>query len=84
MKSDTFNKIVREMGEEMNLSHIEIAKAIKSSFKSMIDEIAEVDVRKIKTKEEYLNILQESRIANFGKLLLKKSNYLTKVKRILD
>lgn len=84
MKSKTFKEIVQEAADELGLPYIEVKYAVESAFMSIKEDISAVDFKKIKTKEEYENVLQHVGLKGFGSYRLRKRNYLTVVKNILN
>jgi len=84
MKSETFKEIIREVSEELDLPYIEVRDAVKSAFLSMKEEMANVNFREIETKEEYEKVLKHTGLKGFGSFWLRKKNYLTMVKNILN
>lgn len=84
MRSETFKEIIREVSKELDLPYLEVKSAVESAFMSMKEEMANVDFRKIETKEQYEEVLKHTGLKGFGSFWLRKRNYLTTVKKILD
>lgn len=78
MKSKEFKSMIKEVAYELDLPEKEVELAIKSAYRSLKEDMASVDFRAVRTREDYDRVLKSTGLTHLGSFKLKKKNYITR------